>query len=223
MDDMTTTTKTWRDALRARGIDPETLDPLPSTSGQPETVEEAAERRHQQAENRAKRWRDRLPVMFQEAALTDLDLDAQEAIHRWLLADGRNLVLAGAVGTGKTHAAYALGHWLVAQGTWVEAEAVVDLLDDLKPGGRPWAEQEARECQVLILDDLGATRATEWAQERLLAIMDARLRNGLRTVITTNATSDQIAEAWGTRFMDRLRFRQTAVTFTGPSRREAAW
>ncbi len=75
---------------------------------------------------------------------------------------------------------------------------------------------------MLILDDLTA-KATEWEAERLTLLLDARVRAMRQTVVTTNITADQITEAWGGRFMDRLRFRMTAVTMKGASRRGGDW
>lgn len=211
----------WRQRIRAHlgDVDPATLPEVP----QGETAEDRAARLQRQAENRAARWRSMLPVMYAEASLGDLDPQGRSAIESHFRNGGLNLVLAGAVGTGKTHAAYAAGHWLVHQGEWVEAWSVVDLLDALKPNRDTEAEARARECDVLILDDLGATRATDWAAERLLALMDDRLRDERATIFTTNATGEQISDAWGHRLLDRMSYRQTVIKFTGESRRKAAW
>lgn len=211
----------WRAkiAQHVGAVDPSALPDVPEG----ETSEDRAERLRLQAQNRAARWTKALPAMYAEASLSDLDQPMISAMNQWVLNGGLNLVLAGSVGTGKTHAAYALGHWLVGQGKWVEAWTVVDLLDALKPGREAEAEHRARECQVLILDDLGAARPTDWAIERLLALVDERLRERRPTIWTTNATSDQLHEAWGHRLLDRMAMRRTVVKFVGESRRAAAW
>ena len=210
----------WRRILEARGLRVEPKgDPRPPG----ETTEEAAERKAIQANHRSIRWRTALPPMYAQAWLGGLTDDQRSASLGWYQRGGVNLVLAGSVGAGKTYAAYALGAHAVGQGAWVEAWALVDLLDAMKPGKDPAAEQAARACDLLILDDLGTERATEWAQERVLAILDDRVRGERQTVVTTNTTGERLGEVWGTRLLDRLTYRQTVIVFSGPSRRKAAW
>lgn len=210
----------WRERVRRIGIDP---DALPEHRRQDdETPEEAHARKVLQAQNRSARWRDALPVMYAEARLTDLDGEQHaETITGWLGSGSSTLLLAGSVGSGKTHAAYAVGNAAVAAGMWVEAWTVADLLEALRPGGDGAAG--AREADVLILDDVTASRVSEFAQESLLSILDARLRNRRRQVVTTNLPYGPMLEQWGARIMDRLAYRWTVCQFTGESRRRAAW
>lgn len=209
--------------LRARGVD---LDNLPPAPPEPhgESQEEARERIQRRLDAYAARWKALVPVMYQDANVESLDQDQHAVrVRAWLRSGSLHLVLAGAVGTGKTYAAYAVGNQALAAGMWVEAWTVPDLMDALRPGSTDHgAEDRARRCQLLILDDLTA-KATDWEAERLTMLLDARVREQRQTLVTTNITSGQITEVWGTRAMDRLRYRLTALTFTGESRRTAAW
>lgn len=217
-------TKDWRERIPAHLLaEAEAEGPLDLGDTHTETPEQAQERRRLAAEARAARWVQQMPAMYAEAALADLDASTHHAIRSWLEADGTSLILAGQVGTGKTHAAYAVGRHLLAQGLTVEAWTLSDLLAAMRPDGDPKASDLARACDVLILDDLGAAKASEWAQEQLTALLDARLRDKRRQVITTNAPYEALEAAWGSRAMDRLRYRWAVVTFTGESRRKAAW
>jgi DNA replication protein DnaC len=185
-------------------------------------VETEAEYRDRLAARRAvyrARWNVQVPPMFASAALADLD-ESQE--FAWP-TESLNLVLAGPVGTGKTHAAYAIGNALADEGHWVQAVTVVDLLAALRPDGNPSLAKAVQECQDQILDDLGAGKASEWAVEQMTALLDLRVREGRRTVVTTNVPEADLEAAWGGRFMDRLRFRRTVHVFRGESRRKAAW
>lgn len=188
-----------------------------------ETAEEKADRLERAKLAARNRWVARLPVMYTSANVSELDAAQDpDTIRSWLHDPAaRNLILAGAVGTGKTHAAYALGNLLVSQGHTVEAWTVHDLLEALRPSGDD--APGAPKVDVLLLDDLGAGKPTEWAMENLTALLDERLRQERRTIVTTNLTADQIAEAWGPRFLDRLRYQSTVVVFRGESRRVAAW
>lgn len=210
-----------REKLRAMGLDPD---------GEPEdtrgeSAEDARARHQRRMETLAGRWRTLVPEMYQTASLDDLDdLQSPVRIRSWLRSGSLNLVLAGPVGTGKTHAAYAVGNQALEAGRWVEAYTVGDLMDSLRPGASDsygtW--ERARRCHVLILDDLVA-KATDWEAERMTLLLDARTREQRQTIVTTNVPSAELGEVWGNRFLDRLHHRLTAVTFTGASRRGGAW
>lgn len=212
----------WMEKLRAKGLDPADLPPLPTDRA--ERPEDAAQRRQARLDAYAARWQEKVPVMYREAKLEDLD-DNQHAVQvrSWLSSGSLHLVLAGPVGTGKTYAAYAVGNQALQRGRWVEAWAVADLLDALRPGSTDQgAEDRARKCHVLVLDDLSA-KATDWEAERLTMLLDARVREQLQTVVTTNIPSAEVTQTWGARFMDRLSYRLTGLTFQGESRRGGAW
>lgn len=204
-----------RERLEALGVQPGSSIPTPTRETEDERQERLAAR---QAVYQA-RWEAQVPPMYADASWADLD-DAQ----RFDWPEGSlNLVLAGQVGTGKTHVAYALGNAFSRRGTWVQAVTVVDLLAALRPEGDPALARAVRECQVLILDDLGAGKASEFAVEQMTALVDLRIREGRRTIVTTNVPEPELEAAWGGRFMDRLRYRRTVHVFRGESRRVAAW
>ena len=55
-----------------------------------------------------------------------------------------------------------------------------------------------KQAELLVLDDLGAERATEWAREVMLMIISARLAADRQTVVTTNyATAEELVERFG--------------------------
>lgn len=217
--------KGLQERLAARGItiDPD-AKPEPDPYAHAESPEEAAQRRALAHAHKVARWERRCPVLYAEARVHTLD-DGQSpgALAEWMRSDRLNLILAGSVGTGKTWAAYALGWRLVEDGHGVEAWTVADLLDELRPDGDKAEAAYAERAEVLILDDLGASRPTEWAVETMTALMDQRLRERRRTIVTTNLPEAVIASAWGDRLMDRLRHQATVVVMSGPSRRGAGW
>lgn len=214
--------------LKARGlvVDPAPGD-LPDTHT--ETPEDARARKALQAKNRAGRWMARRPRMYEDAKVGDLLADAEQAeaantaMTWWQAKGASSLVLAGTVGTGKTHLAYALGNLAVEQGRWVEVWTVADLLEDLRPNGEAGAERRARACDLLILDDLMAANVSPWAMETITTILDARIAQHRRQIVTTNAPSVALEETWGGRFMDRLLFHSATAIMRGESRRRGAW
>jgi DNA replication protein DnaC len=83
-------------------------------------------------------------------------------------------------------------------------------------------------AQVLLLDDLGAEKASEWAIEKLTALVSERYRTRGMLVVATNLTFDQAAESLSYRLADRLWDERTgkvcSVTITADSYRTGrAW
>lgn len=196
----------------------------PTEDNQRETPEEASQRHAARVSAYQARWDALVPPMYREAAVDALD-DLQEAVRvrAWLRSGSLHLVLAGGVGTGKTYAAYAVGNQALSAGMWVEAWNVGDLMDAMRPASSDRdAERRARDCRLLILDDLTA-KASDWEAERMTLLLDARVRAERQTIVTTNITSAHITETWGPRFMDRLRYRMTSAIFQGESRRGGEW
>jgi DNA replication protein DnaC len=78
---------------------------------------------------------------------------------------------------------------------------------------------------LLIIDDLGAERKSEYMQETVFNIIDSRYRSGLPFIITTNLTADEIKkpqEVSFQRIYDRILERCFPVEVTGQSRRRQA-
>lgn len=205
-----------------------------------ESAEDAAARRAVQASNLSARWRANLPDNYRDAKPADLDPEVRAEIQAFVKAalvpvgkdsqgedrpspTALNLILTGDIGTGKTHAAYALGNWAVAQGHWVQAWNVADLLDDMRPDHDADAYKRASTCRLLILDDLGTGRVTDWAKEQMARLVNARVNARLATIITTNTSGILLREVWDRRMIDRLDEKSVPVHFEGESRRKAAW
>lgn len=139
------------------------------------------------------------------------------------------LVLMGPVGVGKTHLAYALAGELLRRAVPVYAANVPAMLAMIRAGygdGGMLAEQridQLRSIQVLVLDDWGTERATDWASETLFTVLDARYLNRLPTVVTTNLPLPKLA-AKGDRLASRLMDRdlsQVVVLDAGDYRQRA--
>ena len=133
-------------------------------------------------------------------------LDALVAGERWIV------VLRGGTGRGKTRLARVAGvRWLDERGTWPAFANVPDLLDRL----RDCFERDATStlsallerytsAALLILDDLGAERGTEWAREQLYKLIDARSRAELPLIVTSNTRHSAEAAELGERIVSRL-------------------
>jgi len=111
------------------------------------------------------------------------------------------LTLIGGYGTGKTHLAVAAAHaWITADrgaGRYFQVER---LLDEMRAGYDRDAGASAHTyclldsvigVSILVLDDLGAQKGSDWATAKLDEIIDARWANGRPTIITTNLPIDK--------------------------------
>lgn len=174
------------------------------------------------------------PVIAQQARRIDEAIPRRyrNAVPRlpetdaWLAAsaDGAGLLLAGPTGTGKTHEAYgAVRAWAAATvaptGRLVFGN-VADLLDRARPDGDLTVPAIA-EADLLLLDDLGAFKATEWTAEALYRIVDRRWSDMLPTIVTTNMPPDQLSAWVGDRLASRLAATLTVVPMTGKDLRRA--
>jgi len=131
------------------------------------------------------------------------------------------LSFLGVNGTGKTHLAFAIGWDWLEQGRTVLYYQVADLIRALRDGFRLGAVDSysgiiafAKNCSLLILDDLGTERETEFATEQLDLIVDYRYINKKPLIITSNLSLDEL---WP-RIADRMK-EGLLINLKGPSHR----
>lgn len=107
---------------------------------------------------------------------------------------GKGLLLYGDVGTGKTYAACEVANALIDQGHQVLVTNFAKLCNTMQGmfEGRQQYIDSLNRYALLIIDDLAAERDTEYMQEQVYNIIDARYRAGLPMIITTNLSGQQI-------------------------------
>lgn len=187
---------------------------------------DVAEARARIREMRAELWDRIVPARFASATLDDLAGQPErvrERIVDWSnRPDGRNLILGGPVGVGKTHAAIAACRPLWLDGTDVEFHPVGELLDLLRPGGPQDAMERLAAVPILIVDDIGSERATDWTSERLYNLVNRRWLGALPIVATSNLDKAAWNEALGERVYSRLTGDgAVGVRFSGEDRRRS--
>jgi len=165
------------------------------------------------------------------------------------LQSGEGLFLVGTYGTGKTHLSIATARKLIEtgpglfgvrhndstglydpnredyHGLYCSFLPVVELLDMWRPGNEAkraqgeWLFHRAKMDDLVILDDIGAEKASEWTEDRLYAVVDARYRMERATIFTTNCSEKELlANGYG-RIVSRIFEMTEPVQVTGPDYR----
>lgn len=139
-------------------------------------------------------------------------------------AEGKGLLLYGNVGTGKTYLSACVANALIdkdyhvimfnfemlerkLRGMFKEAQEYIDSLN---------------KYSLLILDDLGAERKSDYMTSQVYSIIDARYRSGLPFIITTNLSWKDITQPEDmehARIYDRILERCHPIEVPGVSRR----
>jgi len=82
--------------------------------------------------------------------------------------------------------------------------------------------QVVQEVDLLILDDLGVEKSSDWTREKLFEVIDYRYSQELPMLVTTNCRPEELKEKIGDRNFDRLREMCALVTVTAKSQRPTA-
>ena len=116
----------------------------------------------------------------------------------------------GRAGNGKSHLAAALVNTVIKRGYTAVFFEVPDLFTQIKAtyngeGDESKILRSLSICDLLVLDDAGAERPSEWVQEKFYQIINTRYKNNLPLVITTN-TKDMagLEDVIGFRAYDRV-------------------
>lgn len=136
----------------------------------------------------------------------------------------KGLLLYGNVGTGKSHLAACIANKLIDQGYKVLMTNFATIINQLQASfdGRKEYIDSLNRYALLILDDLGAERNTEYMQEQVFNIIDSRYLSGLPMIVTTNLTSSELKKPdniGSGRIYDRILERCHPVEVSGVSMR----
>jgi DNA replication protein DnaC len=149
------------------------------------------------------------------------------------------LYIYGPIGSGKSHLAWALMRRYIESFERVKPYAVstAELLHRLRPGGERWTTpqgnawegrsqpqrindlEDAKNADLLLLDDLGAEHLTDFAGERLMVIIDHRYNHQLPTIYTSNLAPADLKAKVGERITSRIAHNATLVPIIGEDRR----
>ena len=125
-------------------------------------------------------------------------------------SESKGLRLVGGYGVGKTHLVASIIHRLAEKGIAAVFVVVPELLRAIRRGFNQPNEAAdelvklTEEAELLILDDLGAEKPSDWVKEQLYVIINRRYENMLPTIITTNCTMAELKDRVGERTASRI-------------------
>lgn len=109
---------------------------------------------------------------------------------------GTGLLLCGQVGTGKSFLAASIANELISQGTpclMTNFSRIISRISEKFGGDQKYLDNLNR-FDLLIIDDLGAERDSDFIWEKVMNVIDARYRAGLPIIITTNLGPKDLAD-----------------------------
>lgn len=206
-------TARWEETIRARGIVPAS-----------DAAFEAKEReiRQEMADRKAAILLGRLDTRYRTAvprcALSAQWLKSYLAAGDDSLARSRGLVILGAPGVGKTWEAAALARLLLTvHAVPVQFVEAPEMMAALRPSAEGASDiGQFMAAPVLVIDDLGAERTSEWTGEQMFRLANYRNVHCLPTVITSNLNGPQLRERYGDRVIDRLTDRASLLRIETP-------
>lgn len=121
------------------------------------------------------------------------------------------LFLTGGVGRGKTHLSAAIANAVMEQGDTVLYRRAADLFELIRQyrfeeNRQKYEEmsEQLRNCDLLVIDDLGAERTTEFVVEQLVILLEERNYRNKPWIISSNLNINEIMHVYNDRTADRI-------------------
>ena len=119
--------------------------------------------------------------------------EAQRLIRDYHSGCERGLIFMGPVGVGKTHLSVAILQGLVGGGVACLFSEFGSLLKQIQDSYNPVSKNSelkvlapVYQADVLVLDELGASKPTDWVRDTMMQIINTRYNDKKLTVFTTN-------------------------------------
>ena len=152
---------------------------------------------------------------------------ARNYVKNWERAYAGNVgcLFWGNVGNGKSYLAGCIANALMEKEVPVYMTNFAVILGDLSPGFTGRNEYISRLCRypLLIIDDFGMERGTDYGLEQVFHVIDTRYRSNKPLIATTNRPLDELKKPTDTahsRIYDRLLSMCVPIRFTGVNFRQ---
>ena len=124
---------------------------------------------------------------------------AKQYVQHWdeFQNSSTGLLLWGDVGTGKSFIAGCIANALLDKGVPVlmtNFARLLNKLTDMYSGDRNAYIDSFKKYPLMIIDDLGMERNSEFAREQIFSVIDSRYRSQLPMIVTTNLSLDELKD-----------------------------
>ena len=161
----------------------------------------------------------------QDAAASEKCMRYAEHFDEMLMSD-TGLLLYGGVGAGKTFLAACIANALIDEGRYVLMVNLPSLIASMNADygeQREYYNDKIGMAHLLILDDFGVERDTEFSIEQVYEIINARYKTGKPLIVTTNLSMQQLRDEpliGRRRIYDRVIEKCVPLMVKGESRRK---
>ena len=129
------------------------------------------------------------------------------------------LYFYGGTGLGKTHLTAAIANVVSAKGLSVvyeSAQQIFDTMEAVRFNRADISERKKYEnCALLIIDDLGAECVSQYSVSAITSIIDMRIVNGKKTLISSNLNPNGLKKTYGERLYSRVLGEFRNLSFLG--------
>jgi DNA replication protein DnaC len=134
-------------------------------------------------------------------SLKQAKLVAQAFVRDYPGGSEKGLLLMGPSGVGKTHLAVAALKELIGRGHQGLFSDYRELLKEIQASYNPASQstemavlEPVRSAEILVLDDLGASKPSDWVRDIVGIVLNARYNEKHTTIITTNYSDNPVSE-----------------------------
>lgn len=137
----------------------------------------------------------------------------------------KSVLLCGPQGSGKTHLAAAIANVVLSRGFSVRFARASDIPYEIQKSfdnpnmSESDVVEPLRRCSLLVLDDIGADKMTDYDRGVIQSLVDYRINYCRPTVYTTNLTEDDMNRVLDTRTVDRIYGSSVVLICNAPSYR----
>lgn len=168
-----------------------------------------------------------IPARYEKAEYNDVPEKIRQKFEK-LRETRKGIYIHGSVGTGKTHIAYALKkHWdeknqykpAIFWNVTELLQRTKDDFDRVSYDKRRDVESLKESKSLLIMDDIGTEKASEWVIDQLYMLINKRYNDMLPVVFTSNLSVEELGRTLGDRIASRIVEMCDIVELTGEDRR----
>lgn len=169
-----------------------------------------------------------IPIRFQQAKYEDVPSNIQSLVEN-IKESRKGIYIYGTCGTGKTHICYAIASKINNEKFKIRVWSLPELLRYIKRDydelnkGKDFENTNFAQVMnyngILVIDDIGTEKMSEWVEETLYAIINRRYEDVMPTIFTSNYSPEELTSRLGDRIVSRIVGSCDVIELSGKDRR----